>query len=516
MGLIKNKIYCNKLSDTNTNFQKTKTNFMFQRFTSLQWKSFFRSSNLGKSLGIKILMVFLGVYMLVMLAGLGAGTYFILKKIFPDQNPMWIISQYLIYWLLLELFMRYFMQKLPVMDIKPFLTTPVKKSTIAHYILGRSAASIYNLLTLFFIIPFATVLLFNGYPVLNVLLWVIGILALVLCINYTNLLINKNEKVLIGIGSILAIVYGLDYFGVLSITELCTPGFHALYAYPVTVLIPIGLAAFIYYVNYRFLRNKIYLDASLKTKSVKANTSDLAWTRRFGEMGSFLQLDLKMIWRNKRTKSQVYISLLFVFYGLLFYTQEMYSSMMPMKAFVGIFMTGIFLSNFGQFIPAWDSSYYSMMMSQNIPMRKYLDSKVTLITVSIVCMFLLTIPYVYFGWEALAINFACALYNLGVNIPVILYFGSFNKKRIELDQSPFGNMQGTSATQFLIMLPVLVVPIILFSLFYYVFNLQVALVVLSVLGGIGFAMKNYLLHLITEQYKRKKYGMIAGFKEKAS
>jgi hypothetical protein len=44
----------------------------------------------------------------------------------------------------------------------------------------------------------------------------------------------------------------------------------------------------------------------------------------------------------------------------------------------------------------------------------------------------------------------------------------------------------------------------------------VAVMVLSVLGIIGFAMKNYLLNLITEQYKRKKYGMIAGFKEKAS
>lgn len=454
--------------------------------------------------------------MLLSLAGLGTGMYFILKEIFPDQSPMWSISQYFIYWILIELFLRYFMQKLPVMDIKPFLTTPVKKSTIAHYILGRSAASIYNLLTVFFVVPFAIVLLFNDYPILNVLLWVVAVMAIVLCINYVNLLINKNEKVLIGIASILAIGYGLDYFDVFSVKEFFAPVFHALYAYPATVLIPIALALGIYYVNYRFLKDKIYLDATLKAKRVEANTSDLTWTRRFGEMGSFLQLDLKMIWRNKRTKSQVFISLLFVFYGLLFYTVDVYSSMVPMKAFVGVFMTGIFLSNFGQFIPAWDSSYYSMMMSQNIPMRKYLESKVILITVSVVFMFLLTIPYVYFGWEALAINFGCAMYNLGVNIPVILYFGSFNKKRIELDQSPFGNMQGTSATQFLIMLPVLVVPIVLFSIFYYVFNLQVAVIVLSVLGVIGFAMKNYLLNLITEQYKRKKYGMIAGFKEKAS
>lgn len=489
---------------------------MFKKFIGLQWKSFFRSSNFGKSLGLKIVMGFFGIYMLVSLAGAGAGLYFVLRKIFPDQNPMWIISQYFIYWILIELCLRYFMQKLPVMDIKPFLTTPVKKSSIAHYILGRSGVSIYNLLSLFFFVPFAIVLVFKGYPSLNVFLWLVAIVAIVLCLNYMNLLINKNDKALIVIVNIIVICYGLDYFQIFSIKEFFGPVFHVLYAYPITVLVPILLAVLIYYINFKFLNNKIYLDASLKTKTKEATTSDLAWTKKFGEMGPFLQLDLKMIWRNKRTKSQVFISLLFVFYGLILYSNDIYADMMPMKAFLGVFMTGIFLSNFGQFIPAWDSSYYSMMMSQNIPLRKYLESKATLISVSVIVMFLLTIPYVYFGWEALAINFACALYNLGINIPVILFFGSFNKKRIELDKSPFGNMQGTSATQFLIMLPVLAAPILIFTVFYYLVSLEVALIVLSVLGIIGFALKNYVLTLITEQYRRKKYGMIAGFKEKNS
>ncbi|MBQ4913444.1 hypothetical protein J8L85_03285 [Maribacter sp. MMG018] len=489
---------------------------MFKKFASLQWKSFFRSPNFGKSLAVKILMGFFAVYMLIVLAAMGVASYFILKDIFPDQSPMWSISQYMIYWILIELFFRYFMQKLPVMDIKPFLTTPVKKSTIAHYILGRSAASIYNLLSLFFFVPFCIVLLFQGYSFLNVSLWLVSIMAIVLGINYINLLINKSDKALIALGTIIAVLYGLDYFGLFSVKDFFAPIFHALYAYPITVLVPIALAVLIYYLNYKYLHNKIYLDASLKPKDVQVNASDLAWTKKLGDMGTFLQLDLKMIWRNKRTKSQVWISLLFVFYGLIFYTQDIYAEMMPMKAFLGVFMTGIFLSNFGQFIPAWDSSYYSMMMSQNIPLRKYLESKALLISVSVIFMFLLTIPYVYFGWEALAINFGCALYNLGVNIPVILFFGSFNKKRIELDQSPFGNMQGTSANQFLIMLPVLIVPILIFTLFYYLISVEAAVIVLSVMGIAGLAMRNFLLDKVTQQYRKKKYGMIAGFKQKNS
>lgn len=458
-------------------------------------------------------MGFFGVYMLLVLAGMGAGIYFILRKAVPDQSPMWTLSLYLIYWVLIELFLRYFMQKLPVMDIKPFLVTPVKKSSIAHYILGRSAASMYNLLALFFFVPLCIVLLFQGYAALPVFLWLVSMMAIVLTINYLNLLINKSNVALTILATVLVVSYALDYFGIFSVKEVFGPIFHALYAYPITVLVPLALMVIMYYINYKYLNDKLYLDAKLKAKKAEAHTSDLAWTKRFGDLGTFLQLDLKMIWRNKRTKSQVWISLLFVFYGLIFYTQEIYASMMPMKAFLGVFMTGIFLSNFGQFIPAWDSSYYSMMMSQNIPLRKYLESKALLISVSVIFMFLLTIPYVYFGWEALAINFGCALYNLGVNIPVILFFGSFNKKRIELDQSPFGNMQGTSANQFLIMVPVLIVPILIFTLFYYLISLEVAVIVLCVLGLAGFALRNTLLDKVTEQYRKKKYGMIAGFKE---
>ncbi|MEM8999165.1 MAG: DUF5687 family protein [Bacteroidota bacterium] len=489
---------------------------MFKRFVNLQWKSFFRSSSFGKSMALKIVMGFFGLYMLAALVMTGVGLYFILKKVFPHQGPMWMLSQFMVYWVLIELFFRYFLQKLPVMDIKPLLVAPIKKARIAHYILGRSSISVYNLLAMFLFVPFGIVLLIEGYPVINIVFWLVSVLGIVLCINYVNFLVNKSDRALIGIGGTIVVLYALDFFGVLQVKEFFGPLFHGLYQYPVTVFIPLTLAVLAYGLNFRNLRTQLFLDASLRTKSKEARTLDMAWTKRFGDMAPFLQLDLKMIWRNKRTKGQVFISLLFVFYGLIFYTQEIYANMMPMFAFLGIFMTGIFLANFGQFIPAWDSGYYSMMMAQNIPLRKYLESKASLISVSVVAMFLLTIPYVYFGWKALAINFSSALYNLGVNIPVILYFGSFNKKRIDLDKSPIGNMQGTSATQFLIMLPVLGAPILIFTVCYYLISLEAAILVLAIMGIIGFSLKNRLLNLITEQYRRRKYGMIAGFKEKNS
>jgi len=321
---------------------------------------------------------------------------------------------------------------------------------------------------------------------------------------------------LIGLGLLIAGLYALDYFGIFSVSHYAGKIFYALYQNPLLAIVPLGLACACYYINYDFLRNRIFLDASLKKKTKEAVTSDLAWTKRFGSIAPYLQLDLKLIWRNKRTKMQVFMSLAMIFYGLIFYTMEDFGPTSGMMVFVGIFMTGIFMMNFGQFIPAWDSEYYSMMMAQNIPLRNYLESKAGLITVSIVVMFLLSIPYVYFGWQALVINFSCAVYNLGVNIPVILFFGSMNKKRIDLTRSAVGNMQGTGAAQFLVGIPLFGAPMIIYGVLVIFVSFEAAMVALTIAGVIGFAFRKQLLDQITEIYRKKKYGMIAGFKEKNS
>ncbi len=489
---------------------------MFKYFISLQWKSFFRSASLGKGLALKILMFFFGIYMIVSLILAGSGLFFLLQKIFPGADPLLKLSEFMPYWLLTELFIRYFMQKLPVMEVKPLLALPIKKSTITHYILGRSGLSFYNFMGLFLFVPFAIVLLVQGYPFLNVGFWLLSVVFLVLMVNYINFIINKNDKALIILAVILIALYTLEYFTILPITSYGGKIFYAFYEYQSLFIIPLSLSFLAYLINYRFLRKKIFLDASLGKKTKKAITSDLAWTKHFGSIAPFLQLDLRMIWRNKRTKTQVFLSLAMILYGLVFYTMDDFALTSSMMVFAGIFITGIFLANFGQFVPAWDSAYYSMLMSQNIPLRKYLESKAGLISFSVVIMFLLSIPYVYFGWQALAINFSAALYNLGVNIPVILLFGSLNKKRIDLDKSAFSNMQGMGAAQFLVIIPLLGLPVVVFALLKFLTSFEVGLMAMASLGLLGFVLRKRLLDGITELYRKKKYGMIAGFKEKNS
>jgi hypothetical protein len=277
----------------------------------------------------------------------------------------------------------------------------------------------------------------------------------------------------------------------------------------VPILILIGL----YMYNYNVLKSKLYIDSSVQTKIKEAKTSELAWTRKFGDIAPFMQLDLKLLWRNKRAKSTLPMLAMGLLYGLFFYPMPMYQDKEFLFAFVGIFSTGIFLINFGQFIPAWDSSYYKMLMSQNFKYKQYLKSKFTLMTISVIILFVLGIPYVYFGWKILIAHFAAAIYNIGVNTHVMMYGGTFNRKKINLDEKAAFNFQGTGAVQWIIGIPLMIIPMGIFALVNWLVSFEVAIATLTGMGLIGIVLHQKIMTAITNRYLKVKYKMIEAFSQ---
>ena len=490
---------------------------MIKHFINLEWKQYFRSSYWQKNLALNILMVFFALYFIVVFLALGFGLLPILKKVFPDQDPFVVANGFLFFWIMVDLMMRFFLQKLPVMSVKPLLTLPLKRSTVVHYVLGKSALSFFNFLPLFAIIPFSIMLMANDYGSAMVLTWMFTMIIIVLIINFLNFIIEafsaETELSFLPVIAFIGILYGLDYFGAVSMTSLLGDGFMAIANNPVLIFIPLVILGLCYGFNFKILKQKLYLDSSLKSKVIEVKAADLSWTKRFGDIAPFMQLDLKLIWRNKRTKSSVFIMVIGLVYGLFFYPQPMYREMVWLFSFIGIFVTGIFLINFGQFIPAWDSGYYKMLMSQNIKYEQYLRSKFILMILSVAIMFVLSIPYVYFGWKILLAHFAAAIYNIGVNSHVILYGGSFNRKKIDLNQRAAFNYQGTGAVQWIIGLPLMILPMLIFALLNWLVGFEGGIAVLILMGIAGIVLHRKLMKMITNRYLDSKYKMIDAFSQ---
>jgi len=492
---------------------------MFKKFIWLEWKSFLRSASFGKSLGLKILMVFLALYFSAMFLFFGIALFPIIKKFYPEADPLKIVNSFALIYLSFELVFRFLLQTLPVMDIKPLMILPVKRQKVINFVLLKSLYSFYNFLPLLLLVPFGLFCIIKeDYPPVNIIGWMVAMYALILCVNYLNFIIKKrfteNLKALIPVIILVVVLALLQYLEIFQVTSYFGSALDYLYLNPYLAILPVLIVVLFYFWNYKNLSGKFYLDAGLKAKNKAINTKEFGWTKRFGSIAPFLQQDLKLIWRNKRPKTTIYLSLIMVGYGLIFYPQDSYQDMPSFLAFIGVFMTGIFMINFGQFVPSWDSSYYPMIMAQNIPMRQYLASKMVLITFSIGVLTILTTPYVYFGWNILLLNIACAIYNMGVNVPVLLFAGSFNKKAIDLDKSPFMNYQGTGASQWLVSLPLLTLPIFFFWIMNKFVNYEAAIGLLAGLGIIGLILRPALLTFLVQRYKKRKYVMIQGFKQK--
>jgi hypothetical protein len=488
---------------------------MISHFLKLEWKQFFRSSHWEKGIAIKIIMGFFLLWFIASFLILGFGGYFILRKEFPNLDPLQIVNSYLLFAILGDLVFRYLMQKLPIMNIKPLLILPIKKNKLVHYVLGKSAFSIFNILGLFFYIPFSIVLIKEGYNTAGVLGWLATMILIIQSANFLNFLINKNNKALIIIGTLLVTLIGLQNFGIANVVGFGGSIFNFIYQNPIYSLIGIIMLVVLYQLNYKQLRNQVYLDGAVATKVEEANTADLSWANKLGDVAPFIKNDIRLIWRNKRTKTVFLMSFLFLFYGLFFYTQEVYQKMPAVLMFASLFVTGGFTLNYGQFIPAWDSAHYKMLMSQSFRYRKFLESKWVLMVTMTTVLYFLSFPYLYLGTEIFLMITAGAIFNIGFNSLFLLYAGSFNRKRIDLTKGGFGNTQGTSATQFLIIIPLMLFPMLLFWIFDKFVGYNSGFIVVAAVGIISLLLRNYAMDFIEKKYIKDKYAMINAFGKEA-
>ena len=488
---------------------------MFKHFIKLEWKSFFRSASFATNLALKIVMGFMAIYFMVIFVAAGVGVFFLLKEEF-HLEPLATVNKYLIYYLFGDLVIRYFFQKMPVTNIKPLLNLPIKRDTIVHFSLGKTSISFFNMLHAFFFIPFTVVLLMNGYG-FQVILWHFGIMALIYANNFINVLLNNKDSVFYSLLAIVASLGLAQYYQVFDVTNYTQPFFQGMYSTNFLFLIPILLAIVTYYFSFDYFKKNLNLDTGLAKKSDEAKTENFTWLNQFGTLGTFLKNDIKLLKRNKRSRTTVIMSFLFIFYGLLFFTNSIEAYQNPaMQVFAGIFVSGGFLFTFGQFVPSWDSAYYQLMMSQNIQYREYISSKWWLMVIGTLISTIIASFYLYFGWQTYMLIVVGAIYNIGVNSHLVMLGGAFVKTPIDLTMAnkAFGDKQAFNIKTMLISIPKLAVPMILYALGYYLFSANIGFLFVALAGVLGFAFRNKVFAMIEKIYKTEKYETIAAYKQK--
>lgn len=497
---------------------------MFQRFLYLRKKEFLRNPQFVGNLLVTILMAVNYFFFSLMFLIAGIVLPMVITED-SESNPFTqfpggiieTICAYLLFYFIFDLVFRYFFQKFNYLNIKPLLLTNIPKRKIVRQMLGQSMVSIHTLFGYLFFVPFFIVLLIQQPEKLNVLFLAIACLLLVQINNFINLLVNKSNTVFSVIVGIIVLGGVANYFDWINILLISRAIFYPFYQYVGLSLLLILVFVALYRWSAKIVLSNLYLDKGVIAQTEKVNNLNISWLNRYGKIGTFLQLDVKMLTRNKRSKSTMLASFLFVFYGLLFFTGfSTFGDSGGMKMFAAIFVSGGFVFSFGNYIPSWDSAYYPLMMTQNVTYKDYLQAKWWLMVIATVACTLIGAFYIYFGWEIYLMVVSAAIFNIGVNSYLVMLSGAYIKTPIDLttNKNLMGDKSAFNVRSLLLALPKMLVPMVLYGIGAILYASWFGSLLVALAGIIGFAFKDYFFNQIQKVYQKEKYSTLQAYKRK--
>jgi hypothetical protein len=490
---------------------------MFKWFLSHQWKELTRSNFWQKSLIINIIIGFFMLIMFSYLVLLGLFIDEILTELYPEGDIFTIFNGGLLYYLGADLFVRFFLYSLPVINVESYLHLPIKKSKILSFILLKSTLNIFNVLPFLVLIPFALKVVKVDYSGTLAISWLVLMLIVILNNSFVLHYLKRrfiDKPVYMGIFALLmATIIVLDKFHVFSLSNYSSSLFNFLAFNPIYIVIPITILALVYGINYSYLRSRMTLEDINAKKLKKVDSlSRVKYLDSFGELGEMILLELKLVWRNKRSRSIIMMSPMFLLYGLLFYPNEDMSSL-GFLIFVGVFMTGGIMFNYGQYMLSWESNYFDGIIASNIDFQKHFRAKYIMIISTVIISYILTIPYVYFGTNVLLINTATFLFNLGFLSMLLMYFSSSSRKRMDMAKSSAFNYQGMGASNWIMILPFFLLPIVIWLPFKFLGLSEWGIGAIGFIGIVSLIFHKSLMKIVIKRFEQKKHLIAEGFRE---
>ncbi len=489
---------------------------MIKTLISHSWKQQFRSAVWAKNLMSNIFLGFAALIITVYALLLGLFLDKFIEALFPDQNPIGIINGIVIYYFAFEFFIRFFLQNVPVLSIEPYLHLPMRKSKMIHFMLRKSAISAFNLLGIFFFTPFAIRVIGGSYGIQAGLGWIVFVVGLAFTLHYLIILfkkkLNEHPNLLFAMLILISGLSALDYYNIISLSIASASMMETVITTPYLAAIPILLSGLLYFLNFTFLVNNTYPEEIAIRKSKSKVSGDFAFLKRFGHMGELIAAELKLIIRHKRPKNTAVISAFFLLYGLIFYPNPQYAEMEFIFVFVGVFVTGIFFIQYGQFLLSWDSSFFDFVLIRKSTFKQYIEAKYYLFVGVSTILFVISLGYGYFGWKIVLINLCAYLFNIGINVFAVMRIAMFNPKKIDLNKRATFNYEGVGAAQFLIAIPIIILPYAFYAPLAIAGYADLGIVLTGAVGLIGFILRDRTLTVITNHFIKNRHKIAAGFR----
>lgn len=431
-----------------------------------------------------------------------------------------VLNSGLIFVMAIDFLMRFPFQKTPTQEVKPYLLLPIRRNRLIDFLLIRSGLSGFNFIWLFLFVPFAIITVTKFYGITGVLTYCIGIWLLMVFNNYWFLLCRTliDQR-------IWWIILPIAVYGGIAAGILIPENHSLLFDYsinlgegfitgnPLTFLGMLISITIMWFIN-RALMVRLVYDELNKVEDTKVkHVSEYKFLDRYGEIGEYMRLELKMLLRNKVCKTALRSAFLVVmlFTGILSFT-EAYDGQ-GMKGFIIVYNFIIFGLLFLSNLMSYEGNYIDGLMSRKESIYTLLRAKYTLYSIAILIPLILMIPAMATGKLSVLSCIAWAIFVAGGVYFCLFQLAVYNVKTVNLNAKMTNRHNMGTGLQNLIAGAAFGVPLILnYVLTTFLGETATAWVLIVV--GAGFILTSrFWLKNVYHRFMKRRYKNMEGFRD---
>ena len=467
----------------------------------------------------KILIYGTGVFWACYMFFIGTLLPSAFRGIFPSMEPYHMLNHGAVYLLLADFLTRFSFQKAPVQEVKPYMLLPVSPNRVLDCFLVRSALSGYNFFWYFLLVPFAFLSLFRFYGVAGVAGFLLGWWMLMLLNNFWYLLCRTliGERViwmLLPLGFYL--LWGAVEFlpGSYPLGRLMMDLCEGFFLWnPLSFLLVAGSVAGMAVLVRRVEKYYIYKELGKTESGTLKKVSEYKFLDRFGDVGEYLRLEIKLTMRNKMVRSQfiIGVALMSIFSLLLSFTEVYDNSFMT--GFICIYSFVILGVMTLTRLMSVEGNYLDGLMSRRESILALLRAKYLFNCFLLIVPLLLMIPTFVTGKIPPRMALAYLLVTAGPVYCMLFQLAVYNKKTLPLNTKLAGKNSGGTFLQSLLSGAAIFLPITIDGLLSLFWGEEVAQTVQMIVGLAFVLASPWWLRNIYRRFMARRYVNMAGFRE---
>ena len=466
----------------------------------------------------KFLIYFMIVYWAAIFLFFGVMLPVMFEELVPNMEPYHIMNQGFIYVMLADFLMRFMAQPSVSQEIKPYLLMPIKRKKLISMLLLKSGLDSYNFMWFFVYVPFAflTVIRFYGFG--GMFLYLIGIWLIFVFNNYWYLLCKLllGEKTLwlllptLVFGALGAAEFLLDGLPISRFTMDLGEGF--IEGNPLSFLFMLACIGVLFFINLKLQQRMIYNELSKKEDTKIKRVSEYKFLDKYGEVGEYIRLELKLIARNKTVKTQFRMGLIVMlgFSFALAFTDVYDGSYMT--SFICLYNYAILpIMTLGQ-VMSFEGNYIDGLMSRKESIFNLLRAKYYLTTIIILVPFLIMFFPIAKEKITLLTAIAYLIFVVGFVFFMLLQLAVYNTRTLPLNANLMKSNKSSNWIQGLVTGCAFMLPLLIDKLLSALLQEEVAHIIL-ILIGLGFiATHNLWIKNIYKRFMKRRYKNMEEFR----